>query len=115
MNPLQQTFRTDSPVVLVTGSGAPRVGQAIAEHFASLRCNVALHAIESVEQAESAAADLQRCHGIRAIVTQGSLADEQVPSRLIARVVEAFGRLDVLVNSAAIWSPRRLENITADE
>lgn len=111
---LRQTFQCDHPVALVTGSGSPRVGRAIAVHLASLGCRVALHANTSGTEARKTADEL--CdRGIDAIVTVGDLRDPNAVSAIINQVVTTFGRIDILVNSAAIWSPTPLEEITSDE
>ena len=115
MTTLQDNFQTDHPVALITGSGADRVGRNIAQHLASLGCHVALHANTSVDEAKSVAKQIQSDHSVKAIVTSGSLEDENVPDRLVGETFEAFGRIDILVNSAAIWSPTPLTEITASE
>lgn len=115
MGRLQEVFACDAPVALVTGSGAPRVGRAIALELARQGCRISLHANTSTEQAQELAAQINVEFGVEAIVTQGDLAEETTPSRLVKQTSEAFGRLDMLINSAAIWWPTRLEEITADE
>ena len=115
MNSLQKVFQTESPVALVTGSGAPRVGRVIAEHLASLGCCIALHANTSDEEAEAAADQIRSQHNVDTLVTLGSLAEDDVPDRLVDETHRRFGRLDVLVNSAAIWFPTDLADVTADE
>ena len=108
-------FDTDHPIALVTGSGSPRVGRAIAVELARCGCHLALHANSSRDQAERAAAEIRSLHGVEVIVTTGSLEDDTVPEQLVARTVETLGRIDILVNSAAIWEPMPLEKITAPE
>ncbi len=115
MPSLQQVFDCDSPVALVTGSGAPRVGRAIAVRLGELGCSLALHAHSSLKQAEQTAQQLRETHRIEVIVTEGTLADETVPAKLVERTHQHFGRIDILVNSAAIWSPTSLESVTAEE
>jgi NAD(P)-dependent dehydrogenase (short-subunit alcohol dehydrogenase family) len=115
MNLLQQVFDTDAPVALITGSGAPRVGRAIAIELASHGCQIALHANTSTDEAREVSQDLQKRFRTRSIVTTGSLSDETIPQQLVDETTAAFGRLDILVNSAAIWWPTRLEDITAEE
>jgi NAD(P)-dependent dehydrogenase (short-subunit alcohol dehydrogenase family) len=115
MPSLQDVFDCEHPVALVTGSGAPRVGRQIAERLARLGCRLALHAHSSTDQAQQAARAIQQSCGIEVMVTQGSLADDGVPERLVAQTHGHFGRLDILVNSAAIWFPTKLEDVTAEQ
>jgi pteridine reductase len=44
---------------------------------------------------------------------QADLTDEQAAHGLIDAARRRFGRLDVLVNCAAVWEPKRLEDVTA--
>lgn len=111
---LTETFQCRHPVALITGSGARRVGRAIAVHLASLGCKIALHANTSYDEALAAAEEL-RAGGAETIATCGDLRQSDAVSTMIQQVVSAFGRIDILVNSAAIWSPTRLEEITAEE
>jgi len=111
---LKSTFRCDHPVALVTGSGAARVGRTVAWHLASLGCRIALHANRSVEAAEQTAEEM-RSGGTEAVVLSCDLSDPRSVEPMIERVIATFGRIDILVNSAAIWSPTSLEQVTADE
>ncbi|QDT06996.1 Glucose 1-dehydrogenase B [Rubripirellula lacrimiformis] len=115
MTSLFETFGVPDPVALVTGSGAPRVGRAIARHLASLGCRLALHANTSVDQAQQVADELRQQHALDVIVTQGALDDDGVAESLVDQTGDHFGRLDILVNSAAIWRPTPLADVTAAE
>lgn len=115
MPDLQTVFQCDRPAALVTGSGAPRVGRVIAGLLAAHGCRIALHANESIAQAESAAEEIQKTCDVEVIVTSGSLRDDGVPERIVGDAVLAFDRLDILVNSAAIWSPTKLADVTVEE
>lgn len=112
---LRETFGTEAPVALVTGSGAPRVGRMIAEELSRRGCHVALHANQSVDDANEAAATWQSRFQRDAIVLAGSLEDDETCGRLVEQTQTHFARLDILVNSAAIWSPTSLDQITGDE
>ena len=115
MNSLHRNFNTTNPVALVTGSGAPRVGQVIAKHLASLGCHVALHAYQSVKDANSTATAISATHGTQTIVIQGALEEPENAESIVNQVIDRFGRLDILVNSAAIWHPTKLEDVTSEE
>ncbi len=115
MPSLQDVFQCDSPVALVTGSGSPRVGREVANRLARLGCRLALHANTSCDEAEQAAVGIRESYRTEVIVTHGSLEDASVPEQLVSVTHEHFGRIDILVNSAAIWFPIRLEAITPTE
>lgn len=115
MSLLSTVFDCDAPVALVTGSGAPRVGRAIATELARHGCRIALHALSSVGEATKAARQLSQDFDTRCIVTTGAIDQDEVPERLVRETVDAFGRLDILVNSAAIWKPTPIDRVSADE
>jgi len=99
-------------VAWVTGSGAKRVGRTVAEAFAARGYAVVLHALSSLEEARAAAAEFET-RGTPALVVAGDLADEVIVARCMAEILARFGRIDVLVNCAAIWKSKPLEEVTA--
>lgn len=115
MSALQQAFDCEHPVALITGSGAPRVGRAVAQHLASLGCHIALHANQSVDEANQVAESLRSEFETETLVTKGPLEDPSIPPQLVERTFEHFKRIDILVNAAAIWSPTPLADITPQE
>lgn len=97
-------------VALVTGAGR-RVGQAIALALGARGMKVAVHyngsasgAAETVQQLETA--------GAVGRAFQADLSSHDGPAALIAAVVESFGALDVLVNSAAIMERTPFGEVT---
>jgi NAD(P)-dependent dehydrogenase (short-subunit alcohol dehydrogenase family) len=91
---------------LVTGA-AKRLGQALALRLAEEGFDVAVHYRGSEEAARRTAAQLRE-RGAAAEVFRADLSEPDAPRDLIAAVVETFGRLDVLVNSAASFLSRPL-------
>lgn len=99
-------------VALVTGSGAKRVGAAVADALARRGYAIAVHYRSSAAQAAETAAAL-RAHGVEADTFQADLADENAVRALVGAVLNRFGRIDVLVNCAAVWQRKPLEEVTA--
>ena len=99
-------------VALVTGSGKRRVGSEVADALAQRGYAVAVHYRSSAAEAAETTAALAR-HGVEAAAFQADLTDERAVRSLVAGVLGRFGRLDVLVNCAAVWQSKRLEDITA--
>ena len=102
------------PVALITGSGKHRVGNVVASMLASRGYQIALHYRRSAADAEQAVQRLRE-QGSRASAFQADVANEAEVERLFRQVIEEFGRLDVLVTAAAVWEPKRLENVTAED
>jgi len=100
-------------VALVTGS-TRRLGRAIARALAAAGCDVAVHHRRSAAEAESAVEEL-RSFGVAARSFQADLADLSQIGRLFTEVEAAFGRLDVLVNNAAVFERRPALEITQED
>jgi NAD(P)-dependent dehydrogenase (short-subunit alcohol dehydrogenase family) len=91
-----QPFRDHAVVV----TGASRgIGQATAVRFASLGADVVLTAFADEDGLERTEASC-RAAGARVAAVDADLAEEPSAALVIRTCVEAFGRLDVLVNNA---------------
>ena len=99
-------------VALVTG-GDSGIGRAVAIGFAKEGADVAIVYLDEHEDARSAQALIEQ-EGRRSVALAGDVGDEAFCRDAVAHTVEAFGRLDLLVNNAAEQHPQdRLEEITA--
>ena len=96
-------------VALVTGSTSG-IGKGIAEHLASLGARVVVHG-RDVAAGQALVSRLQSA-GHEAFMVAGDVGDERVCRTLVPQAVERFGRLDVLVNNAAITSRAEIETAT---
>lgn len=101
-------------VALVTGSGKRRVGACVAEALARRGYAVAVHYRTSAAEAAETVAVL-RTLGAQAEAFQADLTDESAVRGMIEGVLARFGRLDALVNCAAIWNRKPLEQVTASD
>src|SRR5437868_7826202 len=99
-------------VALVTGSGKRRVGWHVADALADRGYAIVVHYHSSLAEATDTVAYLKR-KGVTAVALQADLTQEGAVHTLIQETAQSFGRLDVLVNCAAIWRSRRLEEVTA--
>jgi 3-oxoacyl-[acyl-carrier protein] reductase len=100
-------------VAIVTGS-ARNIGRSIALELARAGAAVVVTALQSTDAAENVAQEI-RANGGRATV---KLADVRIPaqvSALIAAATEAFGRLDIVVNNAAVRHESDLATVTYEE
>lgn len=101
-------------VALITGSGKRRIGRHVADALAERGYAIALHYFHSKVDADMAIAEYQQ-RNVPAMAVQADLADEAAVRTLIERTLQHFGRLDVLVNCAADWQPKKLEDVTATD
>ena len=99
-------------VALVTG-GARRVGRAIALALADRGADIVVHYNSGADDAAQTADAIRGC-GVRVSLLQGDLSDVAVAQALPARAAEAFGQLDVVVNSAAMMHRTPVGEVTPD-
>ena len=100
--------------VLVTGA-ARRVGAAIAVAFHAVGARVAVHYRGSEADADALVGRLNATRAESASAFRADFSDVADCERLVAAVVRAFGRLDVLVNNASSFYPTPVGSITPDQ
>jgi len=102
-------------VVIVTGGGTG-IGRAYAKHFAD---HGAIPVIAEINgQAGTNVAKEIKADGGRALALQTDVTDEASVAEMIAAAMEEFGRVDVLINNAAIFSTitrSRFEDISRED
>src|SRR4051812_6746679 len=96
-------------VALITGA-ARGLGRAAAERLLARGASVALN-VRDPERADALVREL----GDRAFAVPADLTDSAAPDAIIAKVLERFGRIDVLVNNAAYAHSARFDDLTAEE
>lgn len=101
------------PVVLVTGSSRG-LGRGVAEELARAGCSVAVHYASNRAAAEQAAAACEAAAVAadqRFPLVQGDIGSTVGRESLFAQTLDAFGRIDALVNNAGV-APRVRADIT---
>ncbi|HLD07340.1 MAG TPA: SDR family oxidoreductase [Candidatus Nanoarchaeia archaeon] len=99
--------------VLVTGS-AGRVGKQIALYLAGKGANIIVHYLHSDAEARQTAAEIRKKR-VKAIAVRADLTQEDEVAQLFAAGRKAFGRVDVLVNSAAAFRKTPLSKAAASD
>jgi enoyl-[acyl-carrier protein] reductase III len=89
----------DRRVALVTG-GTRGIGRAIALRLARDGADVAINYSRNRDDADATAGEI-RALGVRALALQADAGDRDAVFAMVDAVIETFGRIDVLVNSAA--------------
>ncbi len=102
----------DGRVVLVTGA-AKRIGAAIVKAVHAQGASVAIHCHRSAAAAQAFCDELNRERRDSAIVIVADLLDTSSVAGIVTRSLDAFGRLDVLVNNASTFYPTPVGTITA--
>jgi len=100
-------------VALVTGAGR-RLGQEMARALAGRGMALAIHHHASAAGARALRDEVTAAGG-RAECFAADLSDAEAARALPGRVVDAFGRLDVLVNSAAVMRRLGFEETTPEQ
>jgi NAD(P)-dependent dehydrogenase (short-subunit alcohol dehydrogenase family) len=96
-------------VAIVTGA-ARGLGRAAAERLHERGASVAVN-VRDIERAQHVADSL----GERALAVPGDIAAAGKPEEIVRRTLERFGRVDILVNNAAIAQTTRFAALSADE
>jgi 3-oxoacyl-[acyl-carrier protein] reductase len=105
-------------VVVVTG-GAHGIGKAYCRGFARAGARVAIADIDKAG-AESAGTEIRQDIGAAAVALHTDVSNEAATKEMAARTLERFGRIDVLINNAAVFSVvpmnrGRIETIDPEE
>ena len=108
----QPTVLTQA-VALVTGAGR-NIGREIALALAATGHAVAVNVRSSVAQGQSVVDEITASGGT-ALLCVADVADAGAVAAMCARIGTAWGRIDVLVNNAAIRREAALADITADD
>ena len=98
---------------LVTG-GARRIGRAIAIALANAGADVAITYRKSNSDAAGTVSAIEAL-GCRSLALECDVRSEQSVREAIAATVNAFGRLDLLVNNAAVFDSAPLEQLTLEQ
>jgi NAD(P)-dependent dehydrogenase (short-subunit alcohol dehydrogenase family) len=94
--------RLDNRVALLTG-GAKGIGRHYAQALAREGARVM---IADIADGKDLAAEIARERGANSVASAvADVSDESAVTRLVAQTVERFGKIDILVNNAALFAP----------
>lgn len=91
-------LRFDEKVVMITGA-SKGIGRAMAKGFADSGAKVVINYNSSQAEAESLLKDIHK-NGGEAIIVQADVSKKEDVDRLFDQALDAYGRIDVLVNNA---------------
>ncbi|RJK97579.1 glucose 1-dehydrogenase [Vallicoccus soli] len=106
--------RLEGRAAIITG-GDSGIGRAVAIAYAREGADVLISYLDEEEDARDTASWVERA-GRRAVLVPGDLADPQHCKAVVAKAVEEFGKVDVLVSNAAYQMTRQsIEEIPDEE
>ena len=97
--------RLKGKVAIVTGAGSG-IGKALARRLAADGASVV---VADIQKFDLAAAEIAKVTGARTLGLQADVSNEKDVERMAAEAVKAFGRIDILVNNAAVFSTLKLK------
>ncbi len=96
-------------VVIITGA-ASGIGKATALRFAEEGANIV---IGDFADGTAAVAEVQ-AKGVQAIYVQVNVTDPDSVQAMVAKTIEVFGRVDVLINNAGITKDAMMKKMTKE-
>jgi 3-oxoacyl-[acyl-carrier protein] reductase len=98
---------------IVTGAGR-NIGRAIAIQLAQAGAAVVVNARSNKAEADEVVADIEKAGG-KAIAQLGDVGDPKVAVALAEAALKKFGRIDILVNNAALRAEKAFDELTYED
>jgi 3-oxoacyl-[acyl-carrier protein] reductase len=105
--------KLEGKVALVTGSGR-NIGRATALRFASEGAHVVVNSRANQAEAEAVAGEA-RGLGVKALAVLADVSRQDQVEAMVARALDEFGRIDILVNNAAIRPHKPFRELTLQD
>jgi NAD(P)-dependent dehydrogenase (short-subunit alcohol dehydrogenase family) len=106
--------RLEGKVALITGADSG-IGRAVAALFAREGADIAIHYLCEHDDAQETK-EIVEGEGRRAIALAGDVGDKAECERAVKETIDAFGKLDILVNNAAEQHPdEEITDITEEQ
>jgi pteridine reductase len=103
---------SSAPVALVTGVGKRRIGWHVADALLHRGYQLALQYRTSSDEA-NAIVENARSRNLDSEAIHADVTDEKSVRAMVDAALARFGRIDVLVNAAAVWQRKPLQDVTA--
>lgn len=100
-------------VAIVTGA-SKGIGAGIAKGLAEAGASVVVNYVSSLEGADRVVAEIENAGG-KTIAVKADISNIADVEKMFDKTVSAFGRLDVLVNNASVFSHAAIEDITEEQ
>jgi 3-oxoacyl-[acyl-carrier protein] reductase len=104
------TKELEGRVAVVTGAGR-NIGRAIAHTLADGGAAVVINVRSNLKEAQAVAAEIEKAGG-QALAATADVADAEAVQKMIDATAKKFGRIDILVNNAAVRVEQAFEGMT---
>lgn len=112
--PVKQENKLEGKVALITG-GDSGIGKATALLFAANGADIAIAYLSETDDAKATQKEIRKM-GRECLLIKGDLSKESNCKKAVAKTIEKFSRLDILVNNAALhWEKDSLEEISTEQ
>ncbi|OJV87219.1 MAG: NAD(P)-dependent oxidoreductase [Bacteroidia bacterium 44-10] len=112
--PVKQENKLEGKVALITG-GDSGIGKATALLFAANGADIAIAYLSETDDAKATQKEIRQM-GRECLLIKGDLSKESNCKKAVAKTIEKFSRLDILVNNAALhWEKDSLEEISTEQ
>lgn len=106
-------MKLEGKTALITGSGR-NIGRATALAFAREGANIIVNARSNKKEAEAVAIEVREL-GVKATPILADVSDKSQVDAMVSQAMEEFGRIDILVNNAAIRPHKRFTELTLED
>jgi 3-oxoacyl-[acyl-carrier protein] reductase len=105
--------KLDGKVALVTGSGR-NIGRATVLKLAAEGANVVVNARSNQDEVNKVVQEAQAL-GVKALATLADVADRHQVDHMVSQALSEFGRIDILINNAAIRPHKPFTELTIED
>ncbi|WP_294083776.1 SDR family oxidoreductase [Proteiniphilum sp. UBA5384] len=112
--PVKQENKLKGKIALITG-GDSGIGKATALLFATNGADIAIAYLSETDDAKATQKEIREM-GRQCLLIKGDLSKESNCKKAVAKTIERFSKLDILINNAALhWEKESLEEISTEQ
>lgn len=101
-------------VALVSG-GSKGIGRGICSILAQAGADIIINHFDRDEVDAKCTEQIVLSHGVRTLVFKANVADHNETKKMMEKVIEVFGKIDIVVNNAGISTVGNLDELSYDE
>jgi len=106
--------KLDGKIAFITG-GDSGIGKAVSILFAKEGADIIIVYLNEHDDANDTKAEVEK-HGRKCLLLPADISKENNCNKVIQKAIKEFGRIDILVNNAALhWAAEKLEDISTEQ